>query len=240
MDHSIIEETNQIDRYVRGTMPPAERAAFEEHFLDCSQCLEELEIARSLRESVRIAAADMASLERSPAVTEPRRTWAWRCIMAGAMAGLGALSFTRIALYRQLEHTRGELDRTELAYAREHRGATDAPGGAEPMIYTLSLSRGATAPATNVEIPQSPRWVVFSIQIEASQYPKYRAVLRNGSRQTVWEKDGFQASSPDMIAIPILSTTLAAGSYQLSLDGQDGSGRYTLMSTFPFEAKDQR
>jgi anti-sigma factor RsiW len=60
MEHSFIEEHNQIDSYVRGTMPVAERTAFEEHFLDCPDCLQQLEVARSLREAIRIAIAEMA------------------------------------------------------------------------------------------------------------------------------------------------------------------------------------
>jgi hypothetical protein len=47
MEHSFIAQTDVIDRYVRGTMPAAERSEFEEHFLDCQECLEQLELARS-------------------------------------------------------------------------------------------------------------------------------------------------------------------------------------------------
>ena len=61
MEHSFIEEHNQIDRYVRGAMPVAERTAFEEHFLDCPDCLQQLEVARSLREAIRMAAAGMGA-----------------------------------------------------------------------------------------------------------------------------------------------------------------------------------
>jgi hypothetical protein len=232
MDHSFIEETNQIDRYVRGTMLPPERAAFEEHFLDCSDCLAQLEIAKSLRESVRIAAAEIAaSSERTQVAPEPRR-WGWRWMSIGALAGLAAASFTGVVLYRQLEHARSDLDRVQLAYARQ--GEIQST---EPMVYTLSLSRGAVAPEKTVEIPESPRWVVFSIQIDASQFPKYRAILRNEAGQRVWQKDGLQASSPDTIAIPVLSTTLGSGAHTLSLEGIDASGRYVPMSTFPVEAK---
>jgi hypothetical protein len=239
MDHSFIEETNQIDRYVRGTMPPSERAAFEEHFLDCSDCLAQLEIAKSLRESIRIAAAEIAtSSERSQVAPEPRRwRWGWRWMSVGALTGLAAAAFTGVVLYRQLDHTRSELDRVQLAYARQRESATAMLQGAEPVVYTLSLSRGANAAVKTVEIPESPRWVVFSVQIDASQFQKYRAILRNEAGQMVWQKDGLQASSPDIIAIPVLSTTLASGAHTLSLEGLDASGRYVPMSTFPVEAK---
>jgi putative zinc finger protein len=237
MDHSFIEETNQIDRYVRGTMAPAERAAFEEHFLDCSVCLEQLEIAKSMRESVRVAAAELASSGGRTA--EKRRTWSWNWMTAGAFAALAAMSFTSIAVYRQLEHTRGELDRTQLAYARQRDGASDMLRNSEPLVYTMSLSRGAASASKPVELPRSPRWVVFSIQIDASQYRRYRAILRNEAGQPIFQKDGLEPSSPDTIAIPVLSTVLKGGGYTLILEGQDPSGRYQPVSTFPVQADTQ-
>jgi len=234
MDHSFIEETNQVDRYVRGTMPPAERAAFEEHFLDCSVCLEQLEIAKSLRESVRLAAADLAS--SGERVAEPRRRWNWNWMTAGAFAGLAAMSFGSIAVYRQLEHTRGELDRAQLAYARVRDGASDMLRNSEPLVYSMSLSRGAATASKPVEIPRSPHWLVFSIQMDASLYRRYRAVLRNQAGQPVFHKDDLEPSSPDTIAVPVLSTVLASGSYTLTLEGKDPSGRYLAVSNFSLQA----
>ena len=57
MDHTYIDENSLIDRYVRTTLPVVEQAAFEEHFVDCPRCLEQLGIARSLREALRSFAA---------------------------------------------------------------------------------------------------------------------------------------------------------------------------------------
>jgi hypothetical protein len=155
---------------------------------------------------------------------------------AGAMAGLAAVSFISLGLYRQLEHSRSELDRTQVAYAREREAAT-AMQSAEPVVYSLSLSRSATAASNAVKIPSSPRWIVFSIQIDASQYQEYRAILRNEAGQQIWRKDALRPSSPDTIAIPILSTALSVGAHNLSLEGQEASGRYVPVSTFPVQAK---
>jgi anti-sigma factor RsiW len=79
MEHSLIEEHNLIDRYVRGTMPVAERTIFEEHFLDCPDCLQQLEVARSLRESIQIAGAEMASLTAPAGATSESSSGVWHC-----------------------------------------------------------------------------------------------------------------------------------------------------------------
>src|SRR5258708_7867208 len=111
MEHSHIDENTLIDRYVRGTMPVEERAAFEEHFLDCPQCLEQLEIARSLRAALRISAEEMA-MATSPEV--PRnlsfgaRLSRWRWATAAATACAVIALVPGIVLFRQLERARSE------------------------------------------------------------------------------------------------------------------------------------
>jgi multidrug efflux pump subunit AcrA (membrane-fusion protein) len=66
MDHAQIEEQQIVDRYVRGTLPAAEVAGFEEHYLSCQDCLDQLDLAESMnrgfkraagQDAVRVAAA---------------------------------------------------------------------------------------------------------------------------------------------------------------------------------------
>jgi len=97
--------------------------------------------------------------------------------------------------------------------------------------------RGASAPPKTIEIPRSPRWVVFSIGVDASQFQTYRATLRNQAGQPIWQKDDVQPSSPDTIAIPVLSTLLTPGNYNLSLEGWAASGRNVPVSTFSMQVK---
>lgn len=244
MDHAFVEENNQVDRYVRGTMSVAERAAFEEHFLDCSECLEQLETARSLRESIRIAAADLAvSREAAPSTVARgvlRTFFGSRWLAAVATACLAVVSLTGIFLYRQLQRTRSDLDRVQLAYAREQeRGRTMLQSTEQnaPLVYALNQSRGAGSASTTIEIPVSPRWLVFSIGADASQFQTYRAILRNQAGQAIWQQDELQPSSPDTITIPVLSTALTPGNYNLSLEGRNVSGRYLPVSTFSVQAR---
>src|SRR5260370_30891108 len=105
MEHSHIEEKSLIDRYVRGTMPLDERAAFEEHFLDCRQCLEELEVARSLRDALKQTAV------LSPvAVAAPRRPLRLASATALALTALPPLFF-----YRPLDPPRQEMSQHRAA-----------------------------------------------------------------------------------------------------------------------------
>jgi hypothetical protein len=61
MDHTYIESHGLVERYHQGTLPPDEEARFEEHFVDCGECMEQLELARGFRKGLRSVAAEDAA-----------------------------------------------------------------------------------------------------------------------------------------------------------------------------------
>jgi hypothetical protein len=60
MEHSYIEEHNVADRYLSGKLSPEEQMRFEEHFVDCTQCLDRLEPTDDLRAGLKTIAAEEA------------------------------------------------------------------------------------------------------------------------------------------------------------------------------------
>jgi hypothetical protein len=58
MDHHYIEGHNIPDRYLQGTLSAAERTRFEEHFIDCPECLDRLEVTEDFRGALRTVAAE--------------------------------------------------------------------------------------------------------------------------------------------------------------------------------------
>jgi hypothetical protein len=67
MDHRYIEEHCIISRHVMGKLSTQESAEFEEHFLDCPQCLDELETVADFRCALKEVAAEQAVEVRNPA-----------------------------------------------------------------------------------------------------------------------------------------------------------------------------
>ncbi len=61
MDHAYIESNGLVERYHRGLLPPDEEARFEEHFVDCPQCTEQLELARGFQRGLKAMAAEDAA-----------------------------------------------------------------------------------------------------------------------------------------------------------------------------------
>ena len=64
MDHQYIEGHNIPDRYLQGTLSATERTRFEEHFIDCAQCLDRLEMTEDFRGALRTLAAAEAATSR--------------------------------------------------------------------------------------------------------------------------------------------------------------------------------
>src|SRR6185295_14428367 len=61
MDHTYIDEQHVVDRYVRGTLPAEEAARFEEHYLSCQDCLDQLDLAESMKRGFQRAAGQDAA-----------------------------------------------------------------------------------------------------------------------------------------------------------------------------------
>jgi putative zinc finger protein len=61
MNHTYIDEQHVIDRYVRGTLPADEAARFEEHYLSCQDCLDQLDLAEAMKRGFQRAAGQDAA-----------------------------------------------------------------------------------------------------------------------------------------------------------------------------------
>lgn len=60
MDHAYIEENGLAERYYQGLLPPDEEARFEEHFVTCAPCMEQLELARGFQRGIKTMATEDA------------------------------------------------------------------------------------------------------------------------------------------------------------------------------------
>ncbi len=61
VNHHQIEESNIVDRYLLGRLPPEEQTQFEEHFVDCQECLDRLETSANFRRAAKAAYVEDAA-----------------------------------------------------------------------------------------------------------------------------------------------------------------------------------
>jgi hypothetical protein len=222
MQHSQIEEQNLIDRYVRGTMPAAERAEFEEHFVDCAECQEQIEVAKSLRQAVRESIAESAGgwIAGEPVHERRRPASGWRWVAIAACAGLLMALGTSTVLLLQRERARSVLASARLS------------SELAPVVFGLSLSRDAAEPR-DIALPGDSRWMIFLAEIDATRYSRYRASVTNSRGEEIWSQDGILPNSPDSISVAIPSGALHPGTYTLGVSGAQPDGSLIPVARFP-------
>jgi hypothetical protein len=116
MDHDFINEHGFVSLYVAGKLSPDERLGFEEHFVDCQQCLDQIELTEDLRGALRQVAKEDAA---RPGVASQLARVSW--------AGSGFWQQPRLLAYASLVLAFGlagiffagtRYHRSELAEAR--------------------------------------------------------------------------------------------------------------------------
>lgn len=63
MDHSYIDQSNVVDRYLMGKLAAEESARFEEHFVDCPQCVDRLKTTKNFLQDLRTVSVQQALQE---------------------------------------------------------------------------------------------------------------------------------------------------------------------------------
>lgn len=183
MDHGLIEQSGLVERYLLGQLLPEEREEFEDHYLDCPECLERLELTRRMRsglaqvaleEAVKAGAARqigiLAALSRL--ARSHRAGLLVTALLVAALAPAGWMWRQSSHLGRDLEATRRDLEEArratpqgaeELAAARQalagERARREAEGeehrrDRQSLVKELTEARGPQA-RTSI-VPLSP------------------------------------------------------------------------------------
>jgi hypothetical protein len=141
MDHQFIEGHNIPDRYLQGTLSATERARFEEHLIDCAECLDRLEMTEDFRGALRTVAAEGALM--SPVHARPGlRTWV-REMPGGRSAALLAaavlllVALPAVLLIIMTGQARRQMDQARLSAAdwqRKYEETREAGRKAEAAL----------------------------------------------------------------------------------------------------------
>jgi hypothetical protein len=119
MDHHYIEDQCIADRYLLGQLPAEERMRFEEHFVDCHECLERLETTESFRGGLQTAAAEdaarVSAFAKAGLLARAARLGRGRWAMLLAGAALLLLALPVALLIRERSAGRQELAQAKTA-----------------------------------------------------------------------------------------------------------------------------
>jgi hypothetical protein len=263
MDHPALEENQTADRYWMRNLPDAERRAFEEHFVECSVCLEKLETVERLRGGLKelppgiSAAAPVSSaipISRDRLAPPRARPLLTFLIAACLMTATAASLF----FYGEARRARREVDsgRQDVGRARQRQAeleqalqkeraprpnpsdATIGALGAAPLaasVFTLNLTRGASSePENRVVLPEFHAWIVLLFdQPDQGSVRKYRVRISTAQGHPVGDSVSAGAASGGMLAVSLPSSLLASGDYRLAVEDA-ASGH--LLATYRFRA----
>lgn len=234
MNHETIEEQHVAERYVMGKLSPEETERFEEHYFDCPECLERLELAERFDGALRGVAAEEGT---RAAVGMGLLAWLARAGRNRQLAVIaGALLFLVVLpaglLLRQVGSLEDRLEQTRAAI-EELRGPR-----ADVLTVRLSPLRGGAEdePSLRLHLPRTPRPILLRLEIDSSAYRSLSASLTSPDGASAWRASGLEADPEGALNVMVPSDFLRPGVYRLTIDGTAAGGEAVRVAAFAFGA----
>lgn len=255
MDHHLIDAESTVELYVTGRLTEEEAIRFEEHYLDCSQCIANVEAAERLHRGLSKAIGDVEE-ETSPAETSaPLRPfrpptarssfWLPSAAAAAVLLCLGAALF----FSRQARQLRQELDGAQVQLARYE---TEAAQGSskQPDSELARRLESWKQPAANlplalltplrggeevfpVALPQQGLWTTLWLELGGDELPSYQATLLSPDGKAAWRGTGLRLNSLGALLILLPADLLSPGPWELVVEGQrEADSEPHLLATF--------
>jgi len=261
MDHSYIEANNIVARYEMGKLSVTESADFEEHFVDCPQCQEQLSTTADFRQALRAAGRHGASLQERqvPAGWIPGPVVRWA--IAGCIAGAILVGTPLFFQLRRVHRVEGELVQAKAdakdwqhkyeseRQAQQTPGQTESPAGTgndKPPIlasvFALNRVRGAdpgnSEPANWVVISRQPQWIVLSLDRDREEtYKQYRITLTASSGRALWNKTLIAPTAANALSVSLPSKLLPPDDYVLTVEGLSHKDTFSISGRYTFRVK---
>lgn len=234
MDHVTIEEDNVAERYLLGQLDAEQAGRFEEHYLDCPECLERLELSKRLHQGLKdLAAEDAARLTRTAFLAWlVRRGRPLQAVLALALLAVAILPWALLA--PQVSRLAGDSERLagQLAVAL-------APQVRTPT-YFLSPERSGPGeePSTRVTLGSAPEWVALALQLPPLESPaRYRVRLYQAQGEPLWQSSPIAGDAEGRVTLSVHSSWLVAGDYFVELEELTSGGESRSVARFAFRVR---
>jgi Putative zinc-finger len=225
MDHADIEARGLVESYHRGLLPPEEEALFEQHFMTCERCMEQLELARGFRKGLKTAVTEDAARATLARVG----LFAWL-----ARRGPAAQWGMALALLALVALPAIWSGRRSAAPPGPPRGLSD------PLINTpvflLAALRGDEEP---VVIDRSTAGDLFALAVDVGADPgfeSYRATITREGR-AVFESSGLRPNALETLMITFPSSFFSPGEHRLRVEGVRPGGAASEIGGYPFRVR---
>jgi len=224
MDRNYIEQHLLVDRYVQGRLEGSEHDAFEERLVWDQALVEEVELAEYLRDGLKEVSAARADVAAAPGFD-----------LVATLSGLFAVPQFAAAASFLLAVT---LTVAVLTSSYVDLGSRSGTTAVKTDIVPLFATRGDN----DITIRVDPgTWTVLLVDV-VGDYPAYRVTVRpdEPGAKPVWVQDGLLPTYPESLAVGMPGSTLPAGRYVLTIEGdvtsEAGETNHEHVQDIPFLA----
>jgi hypothetical protein len=241
MDHNYIEEFDIVERYLARRLAEGETAEFEEHFVDCSECVGRLETTKAFADGLRRVASDRAKaapdrpneILRNERSTVPRKAFA---VAAGALSVI--IIAAAVLAFAQVRRYRADADRARSASTEWERRYDNVQ--VDLPIFALASTRGGDAPsgpANELTIPRSSPTFAITLSLEGELgHRSYVMTIVNSQKESIW-KGRVKVNRDNAISVGFNSTLFHPGDYFLTLDGVTRDGAISIVGKYSFRVR---
>jgi hypothetical protein len=139
MNHEYINEFNVIDQYALGHLTANEAEEFEDHYIDCPTCVEQLSATKNLVQDLKgLAVQETLMLERG--MVSARSGWSLQALIPnrllaavafGCIVVAGVLTFVAFRRFTQLEAELRQTQQAALTIRQEYQSSLAAKAETE-------------------------------------------------------------------------------------------------------------
>jgi hypothetical protein len=224
MTHSQIEAQEIIELYLLQRLTAEAQAEFEEHFLNCRQCLEKLEGEQESIDAIREACTTFP-FEAGQKRWRASPLWRfWLPLpMWGAALALGVAVVCVMVISRSRPGAPPEV-------------ASQRAGASTRALPVVALESYRSGTATNAAIAAPAAAKPFLLRLDArglEVYEQYSVAIVGDSGQPVWSgKGGIARADHDWLEARVEQAPLRPGNYWVRVSGSRAGGAAELLREY--------
>jgi hypothetical protein len=225
MNHQEAENTKATERYLLREMTNEERMAFEEHYLECAQCLEAVTFGADFLDSGH-EMAEEKGVQQSAAVPWFGRMFsALRPILkpVPAIALTAAVALAAFSVYQQKRITNQQNLIADLK----------APSQEFRYVVSGAQRRGSNA----IVLSRNERLSLLINFVPKHEFTSYRAEITGPGLPTGYSVPVAVTEQDYSVMVSLPVAVLTGGEYQVNFLGRVEGGEETKLVSNSFEVK---
>jgi hypothetical protein len=219
VDHTYIEDNHVVQRYLLGKLSPGEEERFEQHYLECDECLDQLRLAESLHRGLKaVAVQEMTGRAIGAAATLSwwRRLGRWGRVSFVALI-LAAAAGPLVSLLPHAPQLTGPVTETQLVFLSPTRSGDPASG-----------------PVTRITRTAESKYIVISLDLMYPEHDRHRVSLIKGDEGSLWQSGPVEPDEMGTLVVTVPAGFLQAGDYSFEVTAIPDDGEEIAVASFPF------